>query len=133
MSESVLADAPQSEADEKINVASAATSISEPSDLNKEYEAIRRADLSAIKNEYPSLDVTKVEELGDDFIKLRRSGIDAVSAYRAVRREAPVSTGSTEGSGIEKSPFYTAEDVMAMSRNEIRKNFEKIERSMKNW
>ena len=46
---------------------------------------------------------------------------------------APKSTGSVKGSGRTNDLFFTKDQVAAMSRDEIRKNFDAIERSRKKW
>lgn len=46
---------------------------------------------------------------------------------------APKSTGSVKGSGKTNDLFFTKDQVAAMSRDEIRKNFDAIERSRKKW
>lgn len=46
---------------------------------------------------------------------------------------APKSTGSVKGSGKTNDLFFTKDQVAAMSRDEIRKNFDVIERSRKKW
>ena len=46
---------------------------------------------------------------------------------------APKSTGSVKGSGKTNDRFFTRDQVAAMSRDEIRKNFDVIERSRKKW
>lgn len=46
---------------------------------------------------------------------------------------APKSTGSVKGSTNVKDKFFTREQVASMSREEIRKNYDAIERSRKKW
>lgn len=46
---------------------------------------------------------------------------------------AGASTGSVTGNGNASEAFYTAEQVRGMSKAEVSKNFELIEKSMKKW
>lgn len=95
-------------------------------------------DMADIKAKYPDEKRTSVQELGGKFLRLMLTGdYTAVEAYELCERKPVkkvVTTGSTESTGgaVDKD-FFTAEEVKAMSPQEVAKNFDKIEKSIKKW
>ena len=61
----------------------------------------------------------------------RKNAVRADTASRINERNGSVSTGSVGRAGTEN--FYTPDEVRAMSRSEVRKNYSKIIESMKKW
>lgn len=98
-------------------------------------EAIRQNDLIAIKAKYPDVEADDVSEFGDKFARLRLAGFDAVEAYKFVQQETTkkpvISTGSTKGGGGDTSDYFTLDEIKAMSKAEVEKNYDKIEKSLK--
>lgn len=101
-------------------------------------ERIFRDDLSAIRSRYP--DAPKaIEELGDDFIRLRAAGVSPIVAYEAVKASAkpknpvPPSTGAVKSVGRSTPEVFSREDVAAMSKSEVEKNLDKIMKDMQKW
>lgn len=97
-------------------------------------------DLAEIKKQYPDADIKNIRDLGDDFMRLRASGVDNLMAYEVVRRRQemdkkpiPPSTGSVKSTGGAVKEYFTADEVRAMSPAEVKKNYEKIRKSMKKW
>lgn len=106
----------------------------------QESKAVFTRDLAAIKEKYPDVVAKEVSDLGSDFIKLMQTGVvSAVEAYELTHKvetkptKKTASTGSTESVGGGVKDFFTSEEVDNMSREEIRKNFDVIERSMTKW
>ena len=94
-------------------------------------------DLASIRAAHPEESAASVEELGPQFLAICAAGVDPLCAYEAVRshRERtapPPSTGDFGGRAPAKE-FYTRDEVARMSRSEIRRNFDKIRRSMSHW
>lgn len=98
--------------------------------------------LGEFRELYP--DVT-FEEIPDDVMESVRSGIPLSAAYalserRRMLREArakELNQRNTERSsgalGIAETVLFTPAEVRAMSREEVRKNYDKILKSMQSW
>lgn len=106
----------------------------------RENERIFRDDMDKIKAAYPDVKAKSVEELGADFVRMRAMGIDTLVAYEAMRsvesrtqKPKPPSTGSAKSAGKTEGGLFTREEVKGMSPSEVRKNFDKIRKSMSNW
>lgn len=134
----------------------------EPSELeaavNQELEAERAAkERESLEEELESLKVEKemekdlievrkidpgvksLVELGETFFKCVAAGMNATEAYHASRAveekttpTPPAEIGKVNQSSVEKD-FYTKEEVEAMTAEEVEKNLQKIEVSMKKW
>lgn len=134
----------------------------EPSELeaavNQELEAERAAkERESLEEELESLKVEKemekdlievrkidpgvksLVELGETFFKCVAAGMNATEAYHASRAveekttpTPPAEIGKVNQSSVEKD-FYTKEEVEAMTAEEVEKNLQKIEISMKKW
>ena len=61
----------------------------------------------------------------------RKNALRAETASRINERNGNTSTGSVGRASTEN--FYTPDEVRAMSRSEVRKNYSKILESMKKW
>lgn len=86
------------------------------------------------------------DALTGEVLELMKEGVPLSAAYalyekRAERRNADAAlrnarnTGASFGS-VGKPPesdYFTPDEVRAMTRNEVRANYQKIIRSMKNW
>lgn len=106
----------------------------------RESERIFRDDMAKIREAYPDVRAKSVEELGADFIRMRAMGVDPLVAYEAMRsaqsrtqKPKPPSTGSAKSAGKAEGGLFTREEVKGMSPSEVRKNFDKIRKSMSNW
>lgn len=81
--------------------------------------------------------VTDLEMLGDGYAKLIASGVDALTAYYAVRSAsesaAPPKMGDISSLGREQSDYFTLDEVRAMTPAEINKNYQKVRKSMSRW
>lgn len=98
------------------------------------------SDLAEVKAKYPNEKAKSPLEFGEKYIKLMATGeFTSLEAYELSRpkEESPTlnenrAKGTGKNSGIERD-YFEQDEVKAMSREEIKKNFEKIENSMKKW
>ena len=100
----------------------------------KEAERILEADLAKVKRLDPK--VRRIEDLGEVFIALRAGGVPCEEAYKAVaslntKKDIP-QMGDIAG-GAEEQEFFTPEEVKRMTTAEVKKNYEKIRKSMSKW
>ncbi len=100
----------------------------------KEAERILEDDLETVRRIDPK--IRRIEDLGDVFIALRAGGVPCEEAYRAVaslnkKKEIP-QMGDILSFGEEKD-FFTPEDVKEMTKEEVKKNYDKIRKSMSRW
>lgn len=100
----------------------------------KEAERILADDLETVRRIDPK--IRKIEDLGDVFIALRAGGVPCQEAYRAVaslntKKEIP-QMGDILSFGEEKD-FFTPDEVKGMTREEVKKNYDKIRKSMSKW
>lgn len=101
-------------------------------------QKVRDDDLAAIKAHNPKETVKDVRELGELFRSLRINGVDPVDAYEAVRainakKQPPASMGGIGEQAPGNAEYYTEAEVRGMSPDQVRKNLDKIERSMRKW
>lgn len=106
----------------------------------REREWVFRDDLEKIRKAFPEQAPQSIPELGDDFLKMRSLGIDALTAYGAIRaaRQAgmptpPPAAGPTDGDVPPEQEFFSPEEVRRMTPKQVEANLKKIERSQKNW
>ena len=106
----------------------------------RESERVFKDDLEQVKTAYPDLKAKNIFDLGEEFLKLRASGVDPVIAYEAIKakearetKEKPVSTGSVKSTAKVEKDFFTADEVKRMTADEVRKNMDIIDKSMKKW
>ena len=124
--------------------------------MKKELEALRR-ELDEKKNAferigrefgefYEIFPDTKIESIPDSVWESVKSGIPLSAAYalyekktssrsalaeRINEKNSVTSTGSVGRNTVEN--FYTPDEVRAMTRSEVRKNYSQIIESMKKW
>ena len=98
------------------------------------FEQTVAEDLKALQEAFPDDNITDIRELDNRFGVLRDNGIDAVTAYRAIRKEQtlPATTGSSR-SAQESKTEYTIDDIKNMSAREIADNYEEVMRAYKNY
>lgn len=77
-----------------------------------------------------------LEQLGDVFLKLIANGVDTETAYWASKAEqyhnqvsAPKDIGKANPAVSERD-YYTSEEIDALSEEEIRQNWDKVQKSM---
>lgn len=104
----------------------------------RESRRVFEEDLAAVRKLNPQEKAQTVQELGNDFIRLRANGIPADVAYKATHEiqpqvEPPKDTGKVKGSQSAAGAYFTPEQVRAMSQAEVNRNLDKIEQSMKHW
>ncbi len=100
----------------------------------KETERILEEDLQKVRSLDPK--IGKIEDLGELFIALRANGISCKEAYRAVaaindKKEIP-QMGDVL-SFKEERDFFTPDEVKSMTKEEIKKNYDRIRKSMSKW
>ena len=83
--------------------------------------------------------VTSLEEIGGNFANYIKAGLGATEAYYAVQaqkiKETPVPpkpVGNINTGEVEQD-FYTSEEVDNMTKAEVKKNLDKIKKSMTKW
>lgn len=106
-------------------------------------EDLMAKDYDTLKSAYPDLKAESIEDLGEDFAKLRGMGWDAKQAYAAIQakekanmKTPPPSTGSVKTPTTTDKEFYTSEEVDRITREDLRKDptlLDKIKRSMTRW
>lgn len=103
-------------------------------------EAIYAKDLADIKAMYPDEKAASIDDLGDNFGKMRCLGVDVITAYEAVRNskmqrgaKMPPSTGDISSASIANKDFFTSDEVDAMSKKEVEKHYETIRKSIAKW
>lgn len=104
----------------------------------RESRRVFEEDMAAVRKLNPQEKAQTVQELGNDFIRLRAAGIPADVAYKATHEiqpqvEPPKDTGKVKGSQSAAGAYFTPEQVRAMSQAEVNRNLDKIEQSMKHW
>lgn len=104
----------------------------------RESRRVFEEDLTTVRKLNPQEKAQTVQELGNDFIRLRANGIPADVAYKATHEiqpqvEPPKDTGKVKGSQSAAGAYFTPEQVRAMSQAEVNRNLDKIEQSMKHW
>lgn len=104
----------------------------------RESRRVFEEDMATVRKLNPQEKAQTVQELGNDFIRLRANGIPADVAYKATHEiqpqvEPPKDTGKVKGSQSAAGAYFTPEQVRAMSQAEVNRNLDKIEQSMKHW
>ena len=99
-------------------------------------------DLSAINRAFPTDKVGSVTALGQEFLRLRANGVDAVTAYGAVRcaKEAarpqiPPAVGAVNRTSNKSKDYYTPAEAERLSSAQLEdpKIWEAVRRSMERW
>lgn len=119
----------------------------------QEQQQAKQADFSDFLSAYPDV---KPEEIAAEVWEANSKGVPLRIAYAAHQENATLkaklaeyekgaktnevnaknaenSTGSVTGNGSTGQPFYTREQVQAMSQEEVNKNYKTIVESMKSW
>lgn len=106
----------------------------------RELEWIFQEDLAKIKKAFPNENVQSIPELGENFLKMRSIGIDAVVAYASImqaknagKSTPPPSIGPVNAAKPGAREFFSADEVRRMNPQQIAENLKKIEKSQKNW
>ncbi|MCI8933551.1 MAG: hypothetical protein HFE80_03470 [Clostridiaceae bacterium] len=103
----------------------------------RELEWVFREDLDRIRRAFPQQAPDSIPELGDDFLKMRSLGIDAVTAFAAIRQarqpETPPPMGPADGQSDSDQDFFGPEEVRRMTPRQVEANLKKIERSQRHW
>ena len=93
--------------------------------LNKLVENKMKEDLDTIKAIDP--EVESLDSIGDNFIKLIENGIDAITAYYAVKRatdgkvgqKSPESIGMVGVPRVHKSEFYSSRELDRLTARDL--------------
>lgn len=108
-------------------------------EADKAIEMRLQSDLMDIRAKFPEEKAKSVEELGEKFIALMATGkFDAVEAYEMTRpKEAkpsldPKRPKETGKGGVEKD-YISPSEARNMSRAEIKKYFDVIDKSREKW
>jgi len=92
-------------------------------------ERFAKGDISLIDAYNDKMKDTTIETLTSRLTELEEKlGINTKNT-----ENAEASTGSVTGNGSTNETFYTAEQVRGMSKAEVKKNFNAIEKSMQRW
>ncbi len=101
---------------------------------NREVERLMREDLSKVQKLDPK--IKSLNELGEPFFRMISSGVDAETAYHAIKatlKPNNPSSGDINTTTTPEKEFYTKEEVAKMSQSEVEKNYDKIRKSMNKW
>ena len=97
-------------------------------------------ELRSLQAHDPAANLTSIAELGDDYVRLRKAGVSATSAYEAVKyrrakSEIPPDTGALGSDRAQEKEFYTPDEVDRLSSRELDdpKIMERVMRSMTKW
>ena len=102
--------------------------------LQFEYETMAQSDLRELQKIDPEL--TDLDDLGHEFVVLRSMGTSPERAYYMIKSadEATKPRGAYAPGKINKAKqeaeYYTSEELDALSDEEIKANWEKVQRSM---
>ena len=110
---------------------------------NFKYSKLIEEDIATIKKAYPDANINSIEDLGQEYINIMRTGtVDSVTAYeilqaRKAKTEVPKPpiTGATNTSSTAEKDFYTSEEVDRLSEKDLDnpKIFETVRKSMLKW
>lgn len=106
--------------------------------LEQQAEKRMADDLKEVQNLDPT--VKSLEDLGESYAGYISSGLTARQAYFACKAEKqattivpPKATGKVESTASAPKEFFTQEEVEAMTKDEVKKNYETIRKSMTRW
>lgn len=100
----------------------------------KEGKRMIDEDLKVIQKLDPH--ISSVNDMGELFIMLRANGYNAKDAYDAVcslNSKKEISQMGDVAMNEEEKDFFTKEEVKAMSKSQVKKNYDKIRKSMSKW
>ena len=100
-----------------------------------DFERIRTDDLAAIKTAFPEVKAGSVDELGEEFFKLRANGISATVAYAAIKaskKSVPPEIGAVNNVSGQEKEFFTDKELDKLTKTDLNdpKIFEKAFKSM---
>ena len=99
-------------------------------------------DMEEIRAHDPTATARNIDELGPDYIRLRRAGIGNLAAYEAVkharesgRKSAPPDVGAVGRDTAQEKEYYSPEEVDSLSSRELDdpKIMERVMKSMTKW
>ena len=107
-------------------------------------ETMKEKDLNSIKAAYPDVKASKIEELGETFVKIFNTGqLSAVEAYEAAKvldqrntKPTPPAIGAVNSQGSGEKDFYTPAEVDRLTDADYDRNpklMEIVRKSMLKW
>lgn len=107
-------------------------------------EQMKERDLNSIKAAYPDVKASKIEDLGETFIKIFNTGqLSATEAFEAARvleqrntKPTPPSMGAVNSKGSGDKDFYTPSEVDKLTEADYDRNpklMEIVRKSMLKW
>ena len=103
-------------------------------------EKLKADILSDVKAVFPECDAKSVDEFGVEFATLVSNGVRPAVAYAALndvsdatKKPVPPEIGTVNGSSAPERDYYTRDEVASMTKEEVHKNWDKIQRSRKKW
>lgn len=99
-----------------------------------EFEKLAQSDLRTLQKIDPNL--SDLDDLGPEFAMLRSMGVEPERAYHMIKSadEKTKPKGAYAPGKLNKAKqeaeFYTSEELDSMTKEEIKKNWEKVQRSM---
>ena len=88
---------------------------------SRESERQFKSDLDEIKKQFPNENAQSIEDLGLTFIKLRASGIDNLTAYRAIasQRQIPADIGRVGSDALQGARLYSSEELDSLTKDQL--------------
>lgn len=106
------------------------------------YEQIRQQDLKELKKADPTLRIQSVGELGEDYLRLRASGVGNLAAFEAVKAaqqdkapKKPPEIGGVNRASSREKDYYSPEEVDRLSPAQLDDPgiWERVRKSMTRW
>ena len=102
--------------------------------LARDFEHRKHEVLVELQSAFPEENIESIEDLDQQFFRMLQAGVTPANAYRAAvvgnRKEKPPTTGSVKSAPETDGGTYTLEQIKNMSRAEILKNYDKVEKSL---
>lgn len=96
--------------------------------------------LSELKILYPECTAESVDEFGLEFAKLLQNGISPALAYAAAKSVAeagnkplPPEIGAVNNTAAPDREYFTRDEVANMTKEEVHRNWKKIQKSRGKW
>lgn len=103
---------------------------------NLAVEKIKSDLLKDVKKVFPDCKAESVDEFGVEFAQLINNGVSAELAYSAImnlqnatKKPVPPEIGTVNNTSAPEREYFTREDVAKMSKEEVHKNWDKIQKS----
>ena len=102
----------------------------------------KERDLAELKSKFPTDKIEKMEDLGEQYAKLRLAGVDNAVAYAAIRatkqadtKPTPPDTGAVGMAETTERDYYTPEEVDKLTPKQLDdpKIMDKVMKSMTKW